>query len=111
MRTGKLDKWVTLSRCPQESPDSDGFFEALSPEGAWVSIQPLSPGSEGRSVLHAVTMRFHPQVNMDTRIVYLDPNRETTTNPTGQRELFVRGFQNVDERNVELRLTCEEVIA
>jgi head-tail adaptor len=102
---------VTLSRSPQETDDSDGYFEPLSPSEWWASIQPLSPGSgEGRAVQHQVAMRWHPQVTMDTRIVYLDPYRKTDANPTGQRELFVRGFQNVNERNEKLYLLCEEII-
>lgn len=98
MRAGKLDKWVTLSQSPQTPNDSNGFFEALSPEGVFASIQPLSPSADGRTVSSLVTMRYHPDVTMDTRIVF------------GTRELFVKGVQNVDEQNVELRLLCEEVV-
>jgi head-tail adaptor len=98
MRVGRLNKWVTLSRSPQETNDSDGFFEALDPEGVWAAIQPQGATGDGRTVSHFVTIRYHEQVDMDTRIVY------------GTRELFVRGFQNVDEQNVEMRLVCEEVV-
>ncbi len=44
-------------------------------------------------------MRYHPQVTIDTRILF------------GARQLFVKGVQNVGERNRELRCVCEEVIA
>jgi head-tail adaptor len=111
VRAGKLNKWVTLSRSPQTSGDSDGFFEPLDPAGVWAGIEPQSPSGDGRSVFHNVTMRFHAGVTMDTRIVYLDANRVTTDNPTGMRSLFVKGFQNVNEQDTELRLLCEEVIS
>lgn len=99
IRAGRLNKWVTLSRAPRMSPDSDGFFEALSPPGAWAAIQPLQPSADGRTVSALVTIRYHPDVTMDTRILY------------GTRELFVKGFQHVDEDGVEMRLLCEEVIS
>ena len=97
MQAGKLNKWVTLSRSPISSPDNDGFFEPLTPEGAWAGIQPLSPGADGRTTTSLITIRYHAQVNVDTRLVY------------GSREFFVRGVQNLDERNDEMRLLCEEI--
>lgn len=99
MRAGRLNRWVTLSRSPQTSGDSDGFFEALDPAGVWAGIEPLSPSADGRTIGHLVTMRFHEQVTMDTRILY------------GTRELFVKGFQDVNTDGVELRLLCEEVVS
>lgn len=98
MKLGRLDKWVTLSRSPQTSGDSNGFFDDLAPSGGWALIQPLAPSDNGRGITHLVTMRFHPQVTMDTRIVY------------GDRELFVKGFQNVNEYDRDMVLLCEEVV-
>jgi head-tail adaptor len=98
MRAGRLTKWVTLANQPDQPDDADGFFEALDPAGVWAGIRPLPPAADGRTLQHEVEMRYHPQVTMDTRILY------------GTRELFVKGFQNVDDRNVELRLLCEEVV-
>jgi head-tail adaptor len=98
MRVGAQNLWVTLSRSPQTTNDSDGFFEDLTPAGCWAAIQPTPPSGEGRSVFHVVTMRYHPEVTMDTRVLY------------GTRELFVKGFQNVAEQGVEMRLLCEEII-
>jgi head-tail adaptor len=94
----RLNKWVTLSRSPSTSGDSDGFFAALSPAGVWAAIQPLTPSPDGRVISHLVTMRSHDQVGLDTRVLY------------GTRELFVKGFQNVDEDGVEMRLLCEEIV-
>lgn len=98
MRVGQHNRSVTLWRTPQASGDADGFFEALSPSSWWAQIQPLTSSDAGRSIFHQVTMRYHSQVTMDTRVLY------------GARELFVRGVQNMDERNVELRLLCEEIV-
>ena len=107
---GRMNKWVTLSRCPQTTNDADGYDEPLSPEGSWAEIRPLPPSEDDRTVRHEVRMRFHPQVTMDTQVQYLDENRQTATNPTGARKLFVKGFQDVSEDNDEMRLICVEVI-
>lgn len=102
---GRYGIWVTLSQSPQVTGDSDGFFEALSPAGTWASIRPTL-SSNGRVIESVVEMRFHPQVTIDTRIVYEDVNK-----PSGKttRELFVKGVQNVEEMNDVLVLLCEEV--
>ena len=98
MRVGRLNKWVTLSQSPQTTPDNDGFFEALSPDGVWAAIEPQASSGDARTLFHNVTIRYHPQVTMDTRIVY------------GTRWLFVKSVQDMNEENVEMRLLCEEVI-
>lgn len=102
---GRYNKWVTLSQSPQTSGDSDGFFEDLSPSGVWCALRPQL-GADGRTTQIVVEMLFHPQVTMDTRIVYEDPNK-----PTGKttRELFVKGVQNLDEANIAIRCLCEEI--
>lgn len=97
MDFAKLVHWVTLSRSPQTSGDSDGFFEPLSPARVPAAITPV-PGDE-RSTFHQVTIRYHPQVTADVRLLF------------GVRELYVRNVVNVDERNNEMRLFCEEVRA
>lgn len=100
MRPGLLNKWVTLSRSPQTTPDNDGFFEALSPAGVWAKVDPYQPWEADGQRMQSLTViiRYHPQVTLDTRILY------------GTRELFVKGVQNIDEKNTWLRLYCEEVI-
>lgn len=97
MDVGLLNQWVTLSRCPVTTPDSDGFFEDLSPVGVWAAIQPLSPSPNDRTISYLVTMRYHAGITVDTRIVH------------GSKELFVKGVQHVDVGKAELRLYCEEV--
>jgi hypothetical protein len=47
---------------------------------------------------------------MDTRIVLVNKTRRLADGREIQRELFVKGVQNVDERDDELRLLCEEIV-
>ncbi len=54
--------------------------------------------------MHRVTMRFHPQVTVDTRLVYDDPALER------ERQLFVKGVQDLSDGNREIVLFCEEVV-
>lgn len=98
-----MNRHVRLWRSPQTSGDSDGFFEALTPHHVWAQIQPVAAGESERSSFQQVVIRFHRQVTMDTRLTYDDLvlGRD--------RELFVRGVQNVDEANREMRLLCEEI--
>lgn len=101
-----MNKLVTLSRSPQATDDRDGFFEALTPPTAWIAIEPLDGSSTDGTRLQAsrVTMRYHPQVSIDTRMVYRDPVLHR------DRELFVRSVQNLRDANRELVLFCEEAI-
>ena len=94
-----MNQYVTLSRSPQTSNDSDGFYEDLSPAGAWVAIDPQGSIGDGRTQSHVVTMRYRSDVTVDTRLVH------------GTRELFVRSVQNVNEANNQIVCVCEEVIA
>jgi len=101
MKAAVLRHRVTLSQAPTTSDDSDGFYSPLTPAAVWCSIEPTAPGTSDstRTQTHFVTMRYHPQVTIDTRILF------------GSRQLFVKGVQNVGARNRELRCVCEEVIA
>lgn len=102
MRAGPCNKWVTLSRWPETEDETRGT--PLNPEGIWAAIEPLPPGgTDNRTLTHVVRMRFHPEVTLDTRIVYVDGRRHQT------RSLYVRGVQDVNEAGDELQLLCEEV--
>ena len=105
MRSGKHNRYVALSQKFQESGGTTGPYPPLDPPNWWVSIEPTAPGSgDGRTTLHVVTMRFHPQVTADTLITYSDPvlNRDRLL-------LVTAPPQNVRDRNVEMRLICEEI--
>lgn len=101
---GKYNLWVTLSHCPTQTTDVQ-FFTPLDPPGAWVAIRPTL-GVNGRATEHVVEMRYHPQVSVDTRIVYEDASK-----PVGKttRALYVRGIQNLEEAGHAMRLICEEI--
>lgn len=102
--SGKYNIWVTLSRA-MEDPSETEHFTDLSPSGAWAAIRPTL-AVNGRTTEHVVEMLFHPEVTVDTRIVYEDAAKPAGKNT---REIFVRGVQNLEEANVVLRLICEEV--
>ena len=103
MRSSTLNLWVTLDN-KVENQSVTEMWHTLNPPGVWASIQPLSPSDDGRSLHHAVTIRFHPEVGVDTRMTYVDPQGRT-------RYLFVQGIQDIGLQNVELRCVCDEVIA
>lgn len=91
--------------------DTDGgyteAFAALSPSTWWVEITPATVRSLERFVAHTIQAkathvvmgRYRADITTDTRLVF------------GTRNLYVRGVQNVEERNRELMLACEEVVA
>ncbi len=105
MRVGKHNRYVSLSQRFQESDATSGPYPELTPPKWWCSISPAPPGGgDGRTQLHQVTMRFHPQVTVDTLITYADPLLHR------DRFLLVTAPpQNVDDDNSEMRLLCEEV--
>lgn len=90
-----LRHWVTLE---------DGVVDhdpatVYSPAQIRAAIQPSAPGAfDEQKVTHHVTVRYHPQISFNTRIRH------------DGRSLYVRGIQNVDERNRVQMLLCEEVV-
>jgi len=99
---------VNLQNPGPNVPDGDGGYTQtwvdLSPPNAWVHIETALREGEREAasavittVRRTVRMPFHPQVTSQTRILYLG------------RILHVDKVENVEERNVELVLTCEEV--
>lgn len=99
MNVGRMNRFVSLYHKPTNVTDPV-YDNPLDPPTAWVQIQPLDPTTtdERRMQASRVTMRYHPQVTIDTHMVY------------GSRTLFVRGVQNTDDYNAELILFCEEVV-
>lgn len=101
MRAGELRHQVYVYVMPKdiESGSTDGELLELSPSPVFASVQPYEPGNsvEERSISHRVTMRYHSEITLDSVLTF------------NGRKLYVKGLQNVDERNIELRLLCEEV--
>lgn len=93
MNVGLLRHLVTL-----DDPIEDGTPKVFAPDRVWAAVQPSAPGAfDEQRITHIVNMRYHAQVTLNTRITHRD------------RYLIVKGMQNVDERNEELVLLCEEV--
>ena len=95
MEAGNLRHRVTLA---------DGVVDAqtatiYAPGQVWAAVQPMPPGAfDEQKVTHQVTIRYHAQVGFNTKITHAG------------RSLYVRGVQNVDERNAYQVLLCEEVV-
>ena len=104
MRPGRARTFVRLYRKPTSTSDTGPYDHPLDPPAAWVQIQPLDPTTtdERRMLASRVTMRYHPEVTIDSHLV-IDADTD--------RVLFVRGVQNVDNMNKELILFCEEAVA
>ena len=111
---GRMDKYVALANpAAPSSAISDGSggytetFTPLSPANVWASIAPAAAASLERLfantvvavATHVVGMRYHSGVTTKTRITY------------GTLQLFVRAIQNVEQRNEQLRLACEELVS
>ena len=94
MNAGILQKRVSLYQSRRD--DGDPIGDPLSPPQAWAQIDNQGL-TEARTTTHLITMRYHPEVTIDTVVVYND------------RNLFVRSVQNVNENNDEMRLICEEI--
>jgi len=105
VRRGARRQLVSLSQGPTAPGDSDGFFSDLSPRQTFAAIEPVSPVSADGTRIggHFVTIDYHPQVTVDTRLTFTDRNGTA-------RELFVKGVQNVGLRDREMRLYCEEAL-
>jgi head-tail adaptor len=90
-----------------ETGNAGGYTETwsdLSPATSWASIrggegdtENVTAGIERSSASHTVEIDYHAQVTLKSRVVF------------GSRHLYVRGIDNVDERNITMILTCEEI--
>jgi len=98
MRAGPLIHSVSVWEMNAQTGGASTPYTELFPSPVHASIQPLAPGTstDDRTITHQVTIRYHPLVTLDCYLLY------------GTRKLFIRGIQNVDERNVQLTLLCEE---
>lgn len=94
MKAGALRHLVEL-----DDPVEDRTPVVFSPAQVFADIQPAPPSAfDELKVTHLVRIRYHEQVTFNTRLTHRG------------RRLYVRGIQNVGERNRELVLQCEEVV-
>lgn len=121
MDVGALRHLVTLENPGALVPDGRGGYTqawtGLSPSQVYASIMPATARDLERQVAssvqatasHIITIRYHPGVTTQTRITK-GPRNIDDTLPAGSREFIVTGVQNVEERNIELRIAAEEVV-
>lgn len=110
MDIGRLRHRVALDAPGPIVPDNEGGYTQsripLVPSPVWASVESATPHALERTIAstieakasHIVRMRYHPQVNTQTRLTF------------NGRILNVKGVQNQNEQNEELVLTCEEVV-
>lgn len=101
---------VTVQNPSASVPDGDGGFTQTpanaAPATVWAEIRPATARDLERvvgatvqsSASHLVRMRYHPAVTTQSQFRF------------GARVFNVTGVQNVDERNVELVIACQEVV-
>lgn len=95
---------------PTQVPDGKGGYTEtvapLTPAAVWGAVEPMSQADLERvsgstveaTATHLITLPFHPQVTVQTRVTYHG------------RLFLVQSVRNVQERNITLELTCEEVL-
>ncbi len=106
---------MTLAGVSTRTKDGDGgyteTYTTLSPATEWVSAVTAAPGEVERifggtvtaQVTEILSLRYLADVTTNTRVTFTDAG--------GTHTLYVRGVVDVDRRNVELQLACEESIA
>jgi SPP1 family predicted phage head-tail adaptor len=106
VRAGQLRHLVTVQNPTRTATASGGYTESWTsaePMTAWVHVAPVAGVTEGVSaqveraaITHEVTARYHSGITQRSRLAF------------GSRYLYVRGIQNLDERNQVMVLACEE---
>lgn len=104
-RAGERRHSVELQHIIGREASGDGYIDTWRTfDTVWASITPASASSvERRSaetqqvpVTHVVEIDWHPRLRAKDRLLF------------GTRPLYIRGWQNEDERDVTLVLSCEE---
>ena len=102
---------VTLANPATPVADGYGGFTegsgALSPAAVWAEIKPATAKDLERVVAntvqaqasHLITLPYHSGITTETLVTY------------GTRVFSVTGITNPEERNIELVLACQEVVA
>lgn len=96
---------------PTRTADAEGGYtdawSAASPSPVWARLEPATPSNVERLVgntvsapiTHVVTMRYHAGITAKTRLTF-----------ENSRVFYVRGLQNVSEKDRWLVLACEEIV-
>jgi len=120
MSAGSRRHHVWLDR-PTTTADTEGGFTQvwtpLTPPDEWVSITPATARDLERTIAntvqstatHVIGMKYRADVTTATRITKGTRNTDGTLT-AGSREFQITGVQNVEERNRDLVLVCQEVV-
>lgn len=105
-RAGLRRHQVTLQRVSGRVAAGDGHQDTWSDYATvWASVVPVTASAVERQVASTLQVPVTHAVEID----YRDDVRAAHRVKFGaSRYLYVRGLQNVDERNVTLSLACEE---
>lgn len=104
-RAGERRHAVELQRITGRTASGDGYVDAWATyDTVWASVLPQAASSVERRagetqqlpVTHIVEIDYHPSLRLKDRVLF------------GTRPLYIRGWQNEDERNVTQVLSCEE---
>jgi head-tail adaptor len=82
----------------QTTTDTDTVWADIRPASAH-DLERVVGGTVLSSASHLVRLRYHPAITTQSQLRF------------GARVFAVTGVQNVDERNVELIVACQEVVA
>lgn len=83
-----------------DKPKAEDNGAVLSPDRLWVAIEPAPPSAfDEEKITALIKCDYHPDITLNTRIRTEDGS-----------QYWVRGIQNLERRNLELWLLCEEVL-
>jgi head-tail adaptor len=112
---GDRPHWVRFMGPGTAVPDGDGGYTTtpvpLDPPGLFGRVAPataadmerMTAGTVISTATHLVAIPYHPQVTTQTRVLYTDLLNQ-------EHDFNVVAVNNPEMRNVELLLTCVELV-
>lgn len=107
-RAGERRQVVALQAVTARTASEDGYTETWTTYArVRAAVLPQAASSSDRLVAHTTETPITHTVELDYREDLAVAHRLLL----GTRPLYIRGWQNVDERNRTLILSCEERVA
>ena len=104
-RAGERRHQVTLQRVTGRVAAGEGHQDTWSTYGTvWASVAPVEVSAAERQTANTLQVPVTHLVEIDYRSDVRAAHRVVLNG----RYLYIRGLQNVDERNVTWQLSCEE---
>lgn len=104
-RAGERRHQVTLQRVTGRVAAGEGHQDTWSTYGAvWAAVLPVEASAAERQSANTLQVPVTHLVEID----YRNDVRAAHRVVLNGRYLYIRGLQNVDERNVTWQLSCEE---